>query len=280
MHRWTAGGGADRDERGTGRGTTAEVRDALRKVAKKNAKENANRPLDITGEMFPDLSRFYLAACLWQVLIRISSVSFAPFSPQSHTPSLYVAFRRVCFNAICHCRIFSRRNRFNGGTGAWYSWLQKWQCEFFSCGGMLEIKKMERHESTFHFGRYGYFVFIKFANSHYIWSRKHNYGSRSSNLATLCYATGKMRKLGRVALCCREIHIKFRGFKSRRFDDETKKRKKWEAFRRGETVTRLFVSYSWSIVFALSWNAVNFARFMAVSFGGPSYFSILTMRRK
>lgn len=35
-----------------------------RKVAKKNTKENANRPLDITGEMFPDLSRFYLAACL------------------------------------------------------------------------------------------------------------------------------------------------------------------------------------------------------------------------
>lgn len=35
-----------------------------RGVAKKNAKENANRPLDITGEMFPDLSRFYLAACL------------------------------------------------------------------------------------------------------------------------------------------------------------------------------------------------------------------------
>lgn len=35
-----------------------------RGVAKKNAKENVNRPLDITGEMFPDLSRFYLAACL------------------------------------------------------------------------------------------------------------------------------------------------------------------------------------------------------------------------
>jgi len=35
-----------------------------REVAKKNAKENANRPLDITGEMLPDLSRFYLAACL------------------------------------------------------------------------------------------------------------------------------------------------------------------------------------------------------------------------
>lgn len=35
-----------------------------REVAKKNAKENANRPLDITGEMLPDLSRFYLVACL------------------------------------------------------------------------------------------------------------------------------------------------------------------------------------------------------------------------
>lgn len=36
-----------------------------RKVAKKNAKENANRPLDITGEMFPDLpSRAFYLACL------------------------------------------------------------------------------------------------------------------------------------------------------------------------------------------------------------------------
>lgn len=50
-------------------------------VAKKNAKENANRPLDITGEMLPDLSRFYLAACLWQVLIRISSVPLSSPRP-------------------------------------------------------------------------------------------------------------------------------------------------------------------------------------------------------
>lgn len=165
--------GSGREGNG-GRGTTAEVRDALRKVAKKNAKENANRPLDITGEMFPDLSRFYLPTCLWQVLIRISSVSFAPFSPQSRTPSLYVAFRSVCFNAICHCRIFSHRNRFDGGTGV-IQLIAEMTMWTFSLPKNVDDQKVERHESTFRFGRYGYFMFVRFANSR-IWARKHNYG--------------------------------------------------------------------------------------------------------
>lgn len=47
-----------------GRKESATTGKNSREVAKKNARENANRPLDITGEMFPDLPRFYLAACL------------------------------------------------------------------------------------------------------------------------------------------------------------------------------------------------------------------------
>jgi len=75
-------------------------------------------------------------------------------------------------------------------------------------------------------------------------------------------------------LVATRIHIKFRGSESHRSDDETKKRSI-----RGD-ITRLFVSYSWSIVFALSWYAVDFARFIAVSFDRWSYFAVLIARRK
>jgi hypothetical protein len=68
MHRWTAVGGS-------------EGRRGSREAVKKNAKENANRPLDITGEIFLDLSCFYLA-CLPLTSTNTNFVdSLSPLAP-------------------------------------------------------------------------------------------------------------------------------------------------------------------------------------------------------
>jgi len=58
------GGGENQGGGGRARGTHGGGEGCSEESCKEKRQENANRPLDITGEMFPDLSRFYLATCL------------------------------------------------------------------------------------------------------------------------------------------------------------------------------------------------------------------------